>query len=256
MKHDLPIILGAGIFDSKTRFKGINITEMRKVNTYELEYFSDFKGIAVINGKENPIKKGTVLFAKPGDIRYSHLPFGCKFLHFNLTDKSLINAVESIPSFFSVSNPKTTEETLSNIIALVYSANQFDNITASAELITFLHKLSNEKIENPTVISLAKAFIEQNYKENISIDSVAAACNVSPAYLHKIFKNTLGITPGNYLLNIRISVAQNLLVNTHQPLIEIAFNCGFNSQSYFSSCFSKALGISPKDYRKNATYTL
>lgn len=256
MKHNLPIILGAGIFDSKNRFKGINITKPRKVNTYELEYFSDYKGIAVINGKENPIKKGAILFAKPGDVRYSHLPFGCKFLHFNLTDKSLINAVENIPSFFSVSNPNATEETLSKIITLVYSANQFDNITASAELISFLHKLSLEKKENPTVLSLAKAFIEQNYKENISINDVAAACNVSTAYLHKIFKNTLGITPGNYLLNIRISVAQNLLVNTHQPLIEIAFNCGFNSQSYFSDCFKKYVGITPKDFRKNSTYTL
>ena len=256
MKHNLPIILGAGFFDSKTRFKGINVTVPRNVNTYELEYFNDLKGIAVINGKEYPIKKGAVLFAKPGDIRYSHLPFSCKFLHFNITDKSLINAVESIPSFFSVSNPKATEETLSNIIALVYSANQFDNITASAELISFLHKLSNEKIEKPTVISLAKAFIEQNYKENISVGEISSACNVSPAYLHKIFKNTLGITPGNYLLSIRISVAQNLLVNTHQSLIEIAFNCGFNSQSYFSDCFKKYVGITPKDFRKNSTYTL
>ena len=256
MKHNLPIILGAGNFDSKTRFKGINVTVPRNVNTYELEYFSDSKGIAVINGKEYPIKKGTVLFAKPGDIRYSHLPFSCKFLHFNLTDKSLINAFESIPSFFSVSNPTATEETLSIIIALVYSANQFDNIAASAELISLLHKLNNEKIEKPTVISLAKTFIEQNYKENISVDEVATACNVSPAYLHKIFKNTLGITPGNYLLNIRISVAQNLLVNTHQSLIEIAFNCGFNSQSYFSDCFKKNVGVTPKNFRKNATYTL
>lgn len=256
MKHNLPIILGAGVFESKTRFKGINITEPRKVDTYELEYFSDYKGITVVNGKENPIKKGTILFAKPGDIRYSHLPFSCKFLHFNITDKSLINAVENIPSFFSVSNPNATEETITNIISLFYSPNQFDNITASAKLITFLHKLSSEKKENPTVISLAKEFIEQNYKENISIDEVSAACNVSTAYLHKIFKNTLGITPGNYILNIRISVAQNLLVNTHQPLIEIAFNCGFNSQSYFSDCFKKYVGITPKDFRKNSTYTL
>ena len=94
------------------------------------------------------------------------------------------------------------------------------------------------------------------HKENISVEEISAACNISPAYLHKIFKNTLSITPGNYLLNIRISAAQNLLVNTHQSLIEIAFNCGFNSQSYFSDCFKKNIGVTPKDFRKNATYTL
>ena len=52
MKHNLPIILGAGVFDSNNRFKGINITEPRKVDTYELEYFSDYKGKTVINSKE------------------------------------------------------------------------------------------------------------------------------------------------------------------------------------------------------------
>ena len=131
-----------------------------------------------------------------------------------------------------------------------------DNITSCAELITLLHSFINEKTEKLSIISTAQAYIKKNYEQNISVDEIANACNVSTSYLHKIFKNKLGITPSIYLLNHRISVAQNLLVNSNQTLTEIAFNCGFNSGSYFSDCFKKNVGVTPKDFRKNKVYTL
>lgn len=251
MKHDLPIVLGAGVFDSRDRFTGIVKTAPRKLDTYELECFADEGGIATVNGKEYPIKKGAVLFAKPGDVRYSHLPFCCKFLHFNLTDKALIQGVEKIPPFVFLSEPNRAEALFCEILSLMYSTDPIDHIAAGAKLILLLHLLCNEKTDDSGVIALAKAYMQQNYKDNISVGAVAETCNISPAYLHKIFKSTLGITPGEYLQDLRISTAKKFLMNTDAPIIEIAFRCGFNSQSYFSDCFKRAVGESPKDFRRN-----
>ncbi len=256
MKYDLPIILGAGLFDSKTRFKGISVTEPRRVTTYELEFFFENSGTSVINGKEYTIQKNHILFTKPNDIRYSHLPFKCFFIHFTVNDKTTVSALESISEFFRISASNTTEQLFKNIIKNFYSADAFDNISACAELISALNYFRKTEIEKDNIISIAKTFIEQNYNRDITINDIADACNVCTSYLHKAFKSALGITPGNFLLNHRISVAQSLIVNSNMPLTEIAISCGFNSQSYFSDCFKKNIGTTPRVFRKNSTYTL
>ena len=156
MKHDLPIILGAGFFDSKNRFKGINVTAPRKVNTYELEFFFEDSGTAVINSKEYTIQKNHILFAKPGVIRYSHLPFKCFFIHFTVADKTIINALDNISEFFRISDANTTEQLFKNIIKNFYSANAFDNVTACAELISIFNYFCKTKIEKDNIISIAK----------------------------------------------------------------------------------------------------
>ena len=242
--------------DSKNRFKGINLTKPRKVATYELEFFFENGGASVINDNEYTIQKNHILFAKPGDIRYSHLPFKCFFIHFTVTDKTIINALDNISEFFRISDANTTEQLFKNIIKNFYSADAFDNISACAELVSIFNYFCKTKIEKDNIISIAKAFIQQNYNRDITINDIADACNVCTSYLHKTFKNALGVTPGIFLLNHRISVAQSLLVNSNMPLTEIAISCGFNSQSYFSDCFKKNIGITPKDFRKNSTYTL
>ena len=110
MKQELPVILGAGIFDSQKKFGKLEKTVPRTVETYELEYFFEDGGMSVLNGKEYPLKKGAVLFSKPADIRYSHLHFKCKFLHFTFTEPKIISYLENIDCFFHVIEAKKIEE--------------------------------------------------------------------------------------------------------------------------------------------------
>ena len=254
MRHELPIILGSGIFDSKKRFPHNLVTLPRKVQTYELEFFFESGGISVINGKEYPIKSGNLLFAKPGDIRYSHLPFKCKFLHFNISDTELQDLLEGINSVTTLSNNVIVDNLFTEISTLFYSTNQFDNIAAHAELITLLHYIANNSHEELSSIAKAKSFIENNFKENINTEIIAKKCNISVSYLHRMFKNALNTTPGDFLINCRISAAKELLSNTNLPLVEIAYECGFNSQSYFSDCFKRKIGNSPNEFRKISAY--
>ncbi len=256
MKHELPIILGAGLFDSKKFFKEISVTKPRLVKVFELEYFFEDGGTSIINDIEYPIRAGNILFSKPDDIRYSKLHFKSMFLHFDIGDPVLKSAIDGIPPVFPADNPKRIEAMFSSITADSYSVNRFDNIAASATLITLLHRVCGIQNTDVSIISSAQKFIEIHYKEDISATQIADACGISTPYLYKLFKNALNTTPGEYLLSHRISAARELLVNTEISLGRIAFECGFNSQSYFSDRFRKSVGVSPKEYRKNAAYSL
>ena len=256
MEHNLPIIYAAGLFNSETRFPNTTATPARKVETYELEYFFEDGGISVVNGKKYPIKSGNLLFAKPGDVRYSFLPVRCEFLHFSVCDAELISILNSIDTVIRLTDIKKISTAFSDIAALFYSTNSFDNITASANLISLLHSINSYSKTDTNILFKAQKFIENNYKEDITTETISAACSVSTSYLHKLFKKGLNTTPGNYILNCRISAVKDMLVNTNLTLSEIAIECGFNSQSYFSDCFKKSVGVSPKDFRKSTTYLL
>lgn len=256
MKHELPILSGAGLFDSKICFPSLIVTSPRKVMTYELEYFYEEGGVSVINGKAYPIKSGNILIAKPGDIRYSHLPFTCHYLHFSVTDKQLIACLESMDTVSNITDKKKVHDLFSSIATYFYSVNPLDNITAAAQLILLLHFAGNHKTEEISAVGKAQKYIEYNFQEELTAESIAAACNISTSYLYKLFSTALDTTPGEYLLNCRICAARDLLANTTLSLNEIAFDCGFHSQSYFSDCFKKRVGISPREFRKQTAYRI
>ena len=250
MNHEFPSILALGTFDSKIAYASVTTTAPRPVLYYELEYLFADGGFAVINGVSYKIKKGNILLAKPGDIRYHHFPHVCRFVHFSIDNKELADSINSIKSFSPVSERKKTEDFFSTVSSLFHSGNMIDHMAASAELLLLLRSLTFEQSQNTNIISIAQKFIEDNYHLDLSADSIAEECNVSVSYLHQMFKKRLNTTPGDYLIGCRISAARNLLINTTLPLIDIAFRCGFNSQSYFSYCFKEHTGLSPKDYRK------
>lgn len=256
MNQELPTIFSAGLFESEKRFPNLSVTQHRTVKTYELEYFFRSGGTAVINGKAYPIKRGQVLFARPGDVRYSHLPFTCKFLHFTGSYRVLTAVLDSLPSVFPVADPKKAEELMNQIIDHFYSADPFDNLQAQAGIICLVHLLGSRSNEYTSTVTLAQRFIAENFQKPLTTQHIAHSCGVSSSYLHKLFKTVLGTTPGAYLLSCRISVARDLLANTDLPMSEIAFQCGFNSQSYFSDCFKRSVGASPMAFRKESAYLL
>lgn len=256
MKKSLPTIYSAGLFDSQKKFPDMTVTSPRKTAVFELEYFFEDGGTSVINDKAYPIKSGSLLFARPGDVRYSHLPFRCKFLHFSVSDPELAEALSGIDSFYETFHAPRIDAAFSDIIAHFYSADPFDNILASAELISLLHFISTQSHTRLSAVSRAREYVEHNYMRDLSTADIAAACSVSVSYLHRLFRTELNTTPADLLLSCRIAAARDLLINTGLPLSEIAERCGFHSQSYFSDCFRRQVGMTPGQFRRGASYTL
>lgn len=102
------------------------------------------------------------------------------------------------------------------------------------------------------VISSILRIIEENYKrEDLSLQDVADEVNLSIPYLSKLFRKEMGYTFVDYLTNLRIRKAIELLHDDSMKMYEIAEGIGYTSQHYFSNVFKKKMGISPIDYKRN-----
>lgn len=96
------------------------------------------------------------------------------------------------------------------------------------------------------------SFIEENYRDEISLTLLASKMNISALYFSNLFKATFHISPKQYILNKRLAEGQRLLLETDMPINEIAATVGFANENYFSEYFSAKIGISASKYRKRA----
>ena len=92
-------------------------------------------------------------------------------------------------------------------------------------------------------------FIDQNYTQKLTLETIANSVYLNKTYISQMFTKRLGITFGNYLENVRINKAQELLNTTDMSIWEIADAVGYSSSSYFSKVFTKRVGMSPMQYR-------
>lgn len=92
-------------------------------------------------------------------------------------------------------------------------------------------------------------YIDENYAENLTLDTISAAVNISKSYLSMIFKQEMGINFISYLTNYRIERAKDLLTNSNLKIYEIAEKVGFGSPYYFSKVFKDITKLSCKEYK-------
>lgn len=98
----------------------------------------------------------------------------------------------------------------------------------------------------------ATKFVLDHIAEPIDIGELARSCRVSRGYFISAFCASTGLTPHQWLICFRIRLAQELLLTTDRPLVEIAVDCGFYDQSHFTSTFARWTGESPGRWRRNA----
>lgn len=98
--------------------------------------------------------------------------------------------------------------------------------------------------------SRVKRYIDSNYQDDITLDSLAEMVHLNKYYFIHAFKKYYGQSPMSYLIQKRIQVSRELLESTDYSISDIARLCGFSSPSYFSQCFRKHCDISAQDYRR------
>lgn len=97
---------------------------------------------------------------------------------------------------------------------------------------------------------LVRRYIDNHFKENLSLDQLAQLAHVNKYYLAHAFRREFGTSPINYLISRRVGESRFLLRETDHNLSLIAQILGFSSPSYFSQCFRRVEGISPMEYRR------
>ena len=92
-------------------------------------------------------------------------------------------------------------------------------------------------------------YIEQNFQNNISIEDIAAVCGINRSHFGKIFRNSIGRSPQEFLMNYRMVKATELLKLTSLSIADISSAVGYENQLHFSRAFKNIYGISPREWR-------
>lgn len=92
-------------------------------------------------------------------------------------------------------------------------------------------------------------YIEKNLGKEINLDKISKNIGYSKFYLNRIFTEYTGITMYKYLKNRRLTVAAQKLVKTDEPIMQIAFEAGYDTQQSFSFAFKQLYVYPPKIYR-------
>ena len=103
----------------------------------------------------------------------------------------------------------------------------------------------------PAAVTRAREFIEENQAGDISLADVARAVNTSTFYFCKLFKKATGLNFTEYLSQVRVEKAKNLLLNPNLRVSEIGYDIGFGSLTHFNRVFRRIAGQSPTSYREH-----
>jgi len=118
------------------------------------------------------------------------------------------------------------------------------------------HNMDTAADRTEDVINRIRSHVELNYSEDLSLQSVADAFRMDKYQLSRMFKQQIGVNYWQYVMQIRIDKAAELLAETSLKNSAIAEMTGFVDESHFSKTFKKHTGVSPKDYRAKPRPTM
>ncbi|QPA31443.1 ABC transporter substrate-binding protein [Thermaerobacillus caldiproteolyticus] len=105
--------------------------------------------------------------------------------------------------------------------------------------------------ESRTALESAKDYMESYFNENLTIEQLARIAKISPKYFVDLFKKTYGISAIDYLTELRINKAKQLMAQSDAKLRDIAHQVGYHDEFYFSRKFKKKVGVAPTVYMKS-----
>lgn len=114
----------------------------------------------------------------------------------------------------------------------------------------FIQKATAKAASRDERITKATRYIMEHLSEAITIKELASEACLSPEHFIRLFKDTTGNTPIQYITRKRIEKCQHLLFTTNMSIKNIAFALGYTDSSYFVHVFRRTLGITPQEYRK------
>ena len=118
--------------------------------------------------------------------------------------------------------------------------------------VDFSERMKEIRKNNATSIHIRKCidYIYKHLSDKLTVVSVAEHLKIDPTYLSKLFIKETGTSFRRYIINTKISVAKNMIMNSELSFLEISLSLGFSSQSAFISSFRQVTGYTPKEFRK------
>ena len=243
----------AGWYDSDIVFdQSVKISKPRTATEYEIEYFPADEGNAYICGVPHLRNKGSIIVVKPGEQRQTELPMRCYYVHVAVSCEHAQKRLNALPTIMKSTADQAMCSVLRNIAIAAAENDLFITNKLIYELFTLLEQQARpaQRPGYDQVIKAAISYMEKNFKDKLTLQSIASSVFLSPVYFHNKFTSAVGITPHEYLESYRIKQAKNLLITSSKSISLISEECGFSSLSYFNIIFKKREGLSPNAFRK------
>ena len=243
------------------------IYNTEKVHTLSL-YVKGGTGCQRVDAGYAKGKQGTLCIIPSGGSAEWLVKDEFHFFHLYFTDSAIkrftAQVMDKEPQQVSV--PDLTFHSDQQLAALTYpllNALQLNNNTNSLETQEsinhiFFHLLkdknycldTNLQIRgglSPAVLRKVIDYIQVYYDKKISLSVLAELAQLSEYHFQRMFKISQGISPHNYLTEVRIEKAQTMIIK-RVPLAQVAQQCGFSHQSHFNRTFKKVIGLSPGEF--------
>jgi AraC-like DNA-binding protein/ligand-binding sensor protein len=181
------------------------------------------------------ISTGQLLAAPASASGFEAVRLACR--RFGIAERRLKQAYDAAPCLL--------EDKVESVMAL---------LTFFAEYLCEMSMRIRDLTEGryPALVRKAIRFIEEGLAGELTLEGVAEAVDYSPGYLGRRFKEAVGVPFSDYVRDLRLARAKELLARTRTHIADVAFACGFGSLSQFNRAFVKTVGCTPRAFRRGA----
>ncbi len=229
---------------------------------YQLLYVAAGRAKFMLNGEAVWVPEGHTVLYRPGEpqqyVYYQADHPDIYWIHFSGRD------VDALLSHFGMDKPLCRvqvrgryAEIMDRILREIQLQRPFAQEQAAALfrelLIAFSrgHLATDETvIPRSSVVEQAVQYFHAHYHEPIVLSEYARSQGAGLCWFSRLFRRQMGVSPQQYLIELRMVRARNLLSSTDYPVGEIARLTGYDNPLYFSRLFTRQCGCSPRDYRK------
>jgi AraC family transcriptional regulator len=215
-----------------------------------------------IGWSEHICDKGSVVCLSPAEnpstLRWSS-PFNALIVNI---DVAFVNEVLEANNFSFTPQVNLTDEFLLDIATNLTSvctdafAEKIYAESLGVACVVHLAKTRSNSAEvyfpkgrlNPYQLKSVVDFAHSCMQSDIGLHEMAGLVNLSPYHFGRLFKQTVGKSPYQFILQLKIEYAKKMIKQNNGPISEIAYQLNFSDQSHFSNAFRKATGISPRQY--------
>ena len=260
-----PLIVGScGTYRLKTHKKLPTWAPRGRVD-WQLLFVASGKTHFYIGGKEQIVTAGHMVLFQPKEEQHYEY-FGedkpeVYWVHFTGSAVKEILRSYDIPldeHVFFAGTPAAYTELFKNMIEEFQTCKVGYKEMLEMNLRQLFLMIQRTRLEKPPLVTtavqqemdFARQYFHDHYNEPINIEEYAQSRHTSISLFMRNFKKVYGVSPKQYLLNIRMNNAQNLLETTDYTVAEIAAIVGYDNSLYFSRIYHKQKGQAPSDYRK------
>ena len=248
----------AGLFDSRYAALGRRAVVCLTANAYEIAFFEGEERPITVNDEPVTVGKGRVLCLRPGDV--CRLPLPCRAYYVRMTGDVACVKQQMELWGHGFACPEQ-EAMIAHVKQIAEAEAAGDGCRKLAGFLMLMSQLRDQwntesgiatgaSAKTQQAVRLGLQYIREHFREKCTLKEIAAASGRSPIYFHDVFKETMNVTPYEYIAQLRLEEAKRQLALTDLDPAEIAEQCGYCSQSYFNFVFKKTTGMTPLHFRR------